>query len=121
MVIIALFCSFMKTDPVSLLRFPLFNHVFFISCAISSNCHSKYSYSCFSLFFLCTFVVLLFWCIFPFFSDFACSRNFFIFPSSLISHQTFMVLFGFLRVGGNFVTPLVKQFCSVMLFFGIIY
>ena len=56
----SIFYAVIKTDSVSLMGFPLLNHIWVISCAISSVCHSKYPYICFSThFYFLDFVFLL--------------------------------------------------------------
>ena len=58
----ALFCVTSRRDLVSLSRFPFFSHVQVLFHVISSVCHLKYPYSCFSSHFclLDIVVVLIF-------------------------------------------------------------
>ena len=54
----ALFCTIIRKDSLSLLRFPILSHVHIFSCAISSVSHLKYPFSSSSFCFL-DFLVFL--------------------------------------------------------------
>ena len=57
----ALFCSAIRKDSVSLLKFSFCSHIRVFSCEISPFCHLKYPYNCFSLHFcFLVYVFILF-------------------------------------------------------------
>ena len=62
LVLMALFCTAIRRDSVSLLRFPFFSHVHIFSCEMSLVSRLKHPYSCFSshFYFLVIFILLIF-------------------------------------------------------------